>query len=570
MADKVIFTDTGVNPAREAINTLKDGGVLNPYINELIDSYKLGIQAKLKGGIATIHVDEIASRIATLYEKIRKVVDWKEENVLRRSAILRILKRSFISKISEINLVNKTSDVNQIAESLTLELIRGGHLPNDEIPTKKITVVSSILAKYLFVLENAPFRQSSQSFILKKKVNFYDWLLEIAACEIEDVLAQPFKENALIKAMTLIMSERIRLIPEEALSLEKKKTLVYIAVCRTLFDLDDAFISYHMLTHYYPEWGKPSGQFLADITQNIFKVSESISSDLKHPLSSDFFNLCERIDTVFTLMGDLLDNFKNSTDKITETITNKEKFKELLTQFYDKRIKTLKKRLFRLAIFSTLSVFMSNWATFLLLEVPIANFFFEGFNLMAAIADFMVPSIFMFVLVSMIKPPPASNLAVALKTTFQFVFNDEEIELYEIKLRRKKHPISSFIIVILYLIGMTISFGAIAWIFYIAKIPITSVIFDTMTISLNVFAAIVIRNKSRELSIQEKPSPAEFLLDYLSLPIAQVGNFLGNKWKEYNVFTVFFNYILELPFLSFVEFVETWSQFLKQRKADIH
>lgn len=547
----------------------ESGLKLSSPITDLIKTYQDGIKNRHRGKEAPIHVDEVASKIATLYEKIRKVVDWKEENVLRRSAIIRVLKRSFIGKISEINILPQ-ANVDLIAERLTLELIRGGHLPNDEIPAAKINTVSEILSKYIYLLEKAPFRQNDNSFILKKKVNFYEWLLEIAACEIEEVLANPFKENGLIKAMTILMSERIKLVPENGLTEEDKKTLTYIAVCRTLFDLDDAFISYHILTHQYHDWEKPSEVALAAITKNIFKINEDIEGYLTHPLSHDFFNICERIDTVFTLIGDLLDKYEKDPEKINQIISNKTKFRDALQEFYDARIKSLKKRLFRLAIFSTLSVFLSNWVTFVLVEVPLASIFYEGFNLLAAATDFLVPSLAMFTLVSIIKPPAKSNFQKVIEITFKFVYDEGTEDLYEIRTVKRKRRIFSAITAFLYILGCFISFGLIAFAFYKAQIPITSVIFDTLTLTLNIFAALVIRNKAKELTVEEKSGILQFVLDFLSIPIAQIGNYLANKWKEYNIVAVFFNYFIELPFVSFVEFIDNWSQFLKEKKADIH
>lgn len=541
---------------------------LSPPITELIKNYQEELLSQEKRGFATIHVDEIASKIARIYEKIRKVVDWKEENVLRRSAILRILKRSFISKISGISFTLSTT-VGQIAESLTLELIRGGHLPNDTIPVQKIEIVTCVLRKYVYILENASFAPNNTELLFKRKVNFYDWLLEIAACEIEDVLASPFKENALIKSMTLLMSERTKLIPE-TLTEPEKRTLVYIAVCRTLFDLDDPFITFHMLRYRYPDWLSPSDQFLTKLTKDIFTIVEEIDKELKHPLSRDFFTICEKTDTVFTLLGDFLDYHKNDPKIIPKVITNKNSFKELITQFYNKRMVTLKTRLFRVAIFSTLSVFVSNWFTYFIIEVPMANLFYEGFNFFAALIDFIVPSIAMFVLVAIIRPPARENLNKVIETTFKFVYPEDEGEIYEIKLKKKRIFLFNFIIMSIYLVACLLFFGVVAWIFFLAKIPKTSVVFDTATIAMNVFAALVIRNKSKELTVQEKTSFWEFLLDVVAVPVAQVGNFLSNKWKEYNVITVFFNYFIEMPFVTLVEFVESWSTFLKEKKADIH
>jgi len=74
-------------------------------------------------GITTIHVDEVASRVAAFYEKIRGIIDWKEEHLLKRRAIERILKRRLFSKL----LSEGTISENSIAEPMILELIRGGH-----------------------------------------------------------------------------------------------------------------------------------------------------------------------------------------------------------------------------------------------------------------------------------------------------------------------------------------------------------------------------------------------------------------------------------------------------------
>ena len=35
-------------------------------------------------GTTTIHVDEVASKVASFYERMRGVVDWREEHLLRK------------------------------------------------------------------------------------------------------------------------------------------------------------------------------------------------------------------------------------------------------------------------------------------------------------------------------------------------------------------------------------------------------------------------------------------------------------------------------------------------------
>ena len=152
---------------------------LSEATQKLISQYNLWQQSqKPKEGTFTIHVDEVASRVAAFYEHIRTIVDWKEEHLMRRSAIIRKLKRRFLNLE-----LNNFSEKEEIAESLILELIRGGHFPNDNIEESKITNVKNVIDKYIFVLKNSLENKKG-----KAGLQFYNWLLEIAACEIEETL----------------------------------------------------------------------------------------------------------------------------------------------------------------------------------------------------------------------------------------------------------------------------------------------------------------------------------------------------------------------------------------------
>ncbi len=572
MNGEIIFNNHSGEPDNSAGKNGQEDASLKgvfPYpLQRLIKKYQAYYAPPPIKEKAAIHVDEIASKIAYLYERIRKIIDWKEENLLRRNAIERILKRSLISELSKINFVPEVES-GQIAEPLVLELIRGGHLPNDEIPVQKIDEVKTVLEKYIFFIKNAPFPANS-SFPIKKRINFYDWVLEIAACEIEEVLAPPVRENALIETMTVLLNERTRIIPEGQISQEDQLIQTYIACHRTLFDLDDSIITYHLLKYRFSNWLNPTPTGLEEINKNIFSIWEAIGKELTHPLGREFFNIAERIDTVFTLLADVFDFAGKESLKISETIIDRQNFSDLLARFYQKRYKTLKSRLFKLAIFSTLSVFVSNWFTFFIVEVPLAKLFCEGFNPLAAAIDFIVPSLAMFVLVAIIRPPGASNLKKVIETTFSFIYPDEEKEIYEIKIKKKRRPLTSFIIFLIYTITCLATFWAVAWIFYKATLPITSVIFDTLTIAINVFAALAIRNKSREITVEDKTSFWEFLIDIVSLPVAEVGSWLAKKWKEYNVVSVFFNVVVEMPFVTVIKFVEDWRNFLKEKKAEMH
>jgi len=533
---------------------------LDPTIYQLIKKYQESFFIEPQTVSSYVQVEEIAIKIAALYEKIRMFVDWKEENILRRSAIERILKRVLIYQ----------DEAQKIAEPLVKELIRGGHLPNNAIPSSKISQVEKAIKKYLYLIKNAPYSQNSSAFILKKKVNLYNWLLEIAACEIEEILAPPLKQNALIEAMTILMNERIRILPEGSLGEKEKLIQTYIAVHRTLFDLDEAIITYRLLKYQYPQWVQADDVFLQQFNQNIFTIWETLEKQLTHPLRKDFFNICEQTDTIFLILGDILESFKRQPGKIDQIFKQKETLRKLISKFYNQRLATLKSRLFRLGIYSSLSVFFSNFFTYFIVEVPLANLLYEGFSFFAAAMDFLIPTLVMFILVVIIKPPGPKNLNRVIEMAFSFIFPEEGKNIYEIKIEKKRNLLGRLVIGFLYLLIGIFVLGATAWVFWKAGIPTTSVVLDTAMISLNVFAAIIIRNKAKELTVEEKTSFGEFVLDTISVPVGKIGSFLAAKWKEYNIFSVFLNAFVEMPFATLIDFIESWSRFIKERKAEIH
>ena len=210
---------------------------LSDATKKLISQYKLAYQRNFpKEGVATIHVDEVAKKVAAFYEQIRTIVDWKEEHLMSRAAIIRKLKRKFFDLE-----INNFSDTEDAAESLVLELIRGGHFPNDKIEESKINDVQKIIDKYIFILKNNPENKNG-----KAGINFYNWLIEVAACEIEETLSPSIKEMALIDYMFSIMKERIKVSDKifESGSLRKEDVdvQIYIAICLALFKLDKPII----------------------------------------------------------------------------------------------------------------------------------------------------------------------------------------------------------------------------------------------------------------------------------------------------------------------------------------
>lgn len=530
----------------------------------LISQYQVWHQSlQKKEGISTIHVDEVASKVAAFYEKIRMIVDWKEEHLMRRTAIIRKLKRRFL----EIDLKNPSLDKN-IAEPLILELIRGGHFPNDSVPESKTNSVQKIINKYLIILRDSPPTASN-----REELQFYSWIIEIAACEIEENLASSRKEKALIEYMFELMKERIVLsegiIKTEGLQENEKNILIYIAIQEALFKLDHPIISYNLIKYQNPQWNNPTPELLSNYSKNILQIWNETEGYLSHPLGKKFYTVCEKYDTPYLLLGDILTE-ENPTE-ILQKILQPEVLEELVTNVYGKRFSTLKKRIFRAAFYSTLSVLLANILSLFIIEVPLAKLITGKFTPLAMVIDVFDATILMFLLMITIRLPSRNNLNVAVMETMKIVYQREEHDVYTIKTPRKKGFFTKLIISSIYSLSGIVFLVGLSWLLNFAKFPPTSVFVNVVGTALMLSAGIIVRKKGEELTIEQKASGfTGFIFDIFSLPAASIGRWLSNKWKKYNAIAAFFNALIDMPFTIFVEFLEQWRFFLKEKKEEIH
>jgi len=503
-----------------------------------------------KKNVATIHVDEVASKVAAFYEKVRGIIDWKEEHLLKRRAIERMFKRRVLMEEKDI------------AEPLILELIRGGHFPNDQIEETKIGQIQKIIDKHIYILKNAPEQE---------KISFYTWLSEIAACEIEEALSPSLRERSLINYMFGIMRQRITLnekvLKVKRLTDKEKDIQIYIAVQRALFNLDAPVISYHLLKYYYPNWKNPNEEELKAVAKDILLKKREIENNLNHPLADKFYQITEKYDTPYLLLGDVLSEDLSMKQKVSDP----KEIEKSITKAYEGRVKTLKRRLGRAAFYATLSIFLTNIVSLLAVEIPFTKYFTGSFNWSAIIVDILGPTLLMFLLVITIKPPKKENLSRVLMEVMKVVYDKGKDDVYEIKMFRKKNVVFSTIMNLFYLAGFLVILAIIVWGLSKVNFPPLSYFIFVIFLSLIAFAGAKIRSRAKELQvIEEKETLWHFFIDPFAVPVIQLGKWLTIKWKRYNIVAVFFSALIDMPFTTFVEFIEQWRYFLKEKKEKIH
>ena len=535
---------------------------LSQETKNLINEYqKWQKLAKPKSDESTIHVDEVASKVASFYEKIRGIVDWKEEHLLKRSAIERFLKRRILPNINLTN--GKLIEEKINAEFLVLELIRSGHFPNDQISENKIVSVQKIIDRYIYFLNNAsPGEKDS-------RIQVYQWLLSIAACEIEETLTPSLKQRALMNYMYRSLKEKITLNEKtikknDGFDENNKDIQIYINAQKALFDLDMSVIGYHLIKYKYSDWFSSDFSKLEKISQKISRIKKELEEYWDHPLGSKIYRICQKYNTPYLILGEIIEE---DPDKIEEQISGPENFEILIKEKYNARLKTLKSRLVRAAFYSTLSIFLTNILALLLIEIPLANYFSWNFSTTAWAIDIFIPTLLMAFLVVSIKPPPKGNVETVVMETIKTAYGNQKNDKYEIKYFRKRGKIFNALLFLIYLISFLLSLGIIVWALSKINFPPFSYFIFIIFISLIAFTGTKIREKAKELHMtEEKETFLNTIVDFFALPIIYLGKWLALRWRRYNIVSTFFNALLDMPFSVFLEFLEQWRFFLKEKK----
>ena len=526
---------------------------LAPDVKKLALEYQRWYSSiQIKEGTPTIVVDEVAAKVASFYEKIRGVVDWREEHLLRKTAIERILKRRML-----------LGPLKDFAEPFLQELIRGGHFPNEHVPITKIEEIQKTVEKYSYLLEHSP-QDGTEKVLAELRM----WLLSVAASEIEEALSPPIRERALIEFMAQDMEERVRLQESINITAEEKSLQISVAVERALFKLDEATIMHHLLERKYSDWNNPSSETLKQLAAKLPLVKNELHKIVHHPLAERLYQLMEKYDSPYLIIGDILAEHPGDFEQLSSDATSLE---SAVQENYNIRLKKLKGRMQRAAIYSTISVFLTKVLLAFSIEIPLDKYVTGDFNQMTLLISVVVPPLLMLFLVLSTKTTTQENFQRLMMAVMKITYGKQNGEILEIPLIKRRRPMIQKSINTIYLLSFLLSFGIISWILWQVNFSVLSIIIFLAFISLIAFTGTKIRQRSRELLLgKEKQGFVYTIFDLFSLPIIHTGGWLSHQVARYNVLIVIFNFLIEVPFQVFVEFLEQWRSFLREKREEVH
>lgn len=526
--------------------------MLSEPIKFLLEKYQNHFARKeSKGTTETIHVDEVALKIARFYEKIRNIIDYREAHLLRKNTILRILQRSLLLY----------KDNKNIAEFLIKEIIRSGHLPNDTIPETKVSEVNAIISRLAFFLEETRREENS----IGRRLGA--WLVRISACAIEEVLDPPIKDRVLAETMFRALKDRL-LIKGKEIPENDKLTQLFLGIERALLKVDYDQLEYHLLRLMHPSWDNPTEQELKTFGANLVQIKKSINYHIGHPLRMRFFNLAKRYATVFLLLGDLTFQASFFQEDPKKFLEHKESLDLSIYNAYRKRYEHQRKSLKRLAVLSVVSLFITKVLVAFAIEIPIDIYLAGGYSLANTAVNIAFPPLLLCIILFLIPRPSRENINLVKKEVNAVVFEENRKDYLLAIPKEKKSILQSFIILFYIAVSIAVLYGVARLLLFLEFSPASIGVFIIFT-SIVAATGIRVHNRSQELSLEEKKASFfGLLINTVFMPFVTLGQLIITALSKFQFLVVLIN-LIDVPFQMFIIFIENFNQFIRSKREEL-
>jgi ABC-type transport system involved in multi-copper enzyme maturation permease subunit len=504
--------------------------------------------------INKINVDDIVSKLAVLYEKMRNTMDYQEDHLLRRFAIERNIKRRIVLESLD----------PKIAQSLIEELIRSGYMANSTVPETAVVPVSVVINKYAYLIELV----QDEITDLAERRKIVNWIAEVMACEIDLLLISEVRVDAMIETLYGIVRDRIKM--RGATLTEREKNIqLYITLHKELVKSDNPIISYHLLNLYFPDWAHADKALTEFVASKISSVYYGIQVHLDNPIRNKIAKSLKKQTVVFKVLRELLMLHEND---LVGLFSQPELLETEARKVIERNYKTTRRKLRNSSLRAILYIFITKVALAFILEYPYDKYIVGHVNQIALAINVLFPPVLMFFVTLSARLPGATNTRLIMAELKNVVYGDPGDEiLCELNVKRKQGPVYFFIEYLFYMLLYGLIFGVIIYWLSLLKFNLLSggiFIFFVTAVS---FFGTRIRQLTKEYSVEHKREGLIGLFTiFFSLPIIRAGHWLSVNMRRINLFVFILDFVIEAPFKLVIEVIESWFVFLREKKEDTY
>lgn len=486
-----------------------------------------------------IEVNSLTSTAGTLYEKFRYLLDYKDEHVIKNSAVGRILKRKL--------LVEGTTDVGL---SLLQELISGGYLPNKSIPERVAVNVQAIVNPYIHLYSKVQGVPGADRMIV-----------EFAASEVSAFLFPTAVNEAVLSAYFNDVRERVKVNID--IAPEELETLIYVACRRGLLREDNDLLAYALWLRFSKWKGQETtSEDINILAQHFDVIQRRIKSSMKKPFGWELVPKLKNYSIYYAVLREVIEQYGMEAETVFKDRTHLDSVVQgILAGHYKKE----NSRTTRSAIRAIIYIFCTKLVLAFIVEFPYDYYVLHAINYVPLGVNVLFHPVLLFMM-TRINPLGEHNTSRILSGLHKVVAGEDHKLL---KVKRSSGGALSTFFTLLYLGLFLICFGILITALIQFDFNWVGILLFLFFLTLVSYFGLRIRHNAKRWQVKsEDESTLSILWGVITLPIISAGRWLTRTFASINIFVFFMDFIVEAPFKLLLSISDAFTSFLREKREE--
>ncbi|MFA6005051.1 MAG: hypothetical protein WC775_01025 [Patescibacteria group bacterium] len=523
---------------------------LPTFTKSLIEAITGITEKKTADDLEAVDVSKTVSFFALIYEKIRNVIEFKDEHIVRRNAINRIVNRRLVFN------PNLTDEGLSIAK----EIAWAGYYKGDKIPETKITQLENAVSWYTSLRQNLVRGESGAN------AKYYaGFIRDLLVCQIEEIFAE--KEFQLIRTFLFyfyqVLNPNIIIQGEE----KNNKDLTFYVACEQVFlKSDKPYLRFHLFKLLFEDYLKVKEKDMVTKLPDFKKAFKYIDKQIDRPINRKIFRYLRNQRPAYLVLKELV---LTHAHELSTLFDDEEKLNATIDALCREKYEASREKLKRAGVRSFLYILCTKMIFVIVLEYPIMVAA-GGLNLVALGINAALPPVLMALFVLLVSLPNEENTKKIIERIGQVVYGREIVDVtFKVSRYRPRSFFSTAAFWTFYLLTFAVTYLGIDLILDVFEFEWFSKIVFFFFITAVSFFGYRVRQMAMEYTIKEKESILTPVVDFFMIPLISVGKWLSSEISRINVLIFVFDFIIEAPFKVLFEVIEEWIHFVNRRKEDI-
>lgn len=493
-------------------------------------------------------VNPVVSQIAFLYEKLRNAMEYREDEVILRSAIERILRRRLLLGGS----------AETMAEPLLRELLWARYVPEGHVGDKVVEQVTRSINLHL----KLRYSIIKMEVLPEGKIN--EWIYQLVSSDIAHIVSPNAEREVMASFMFQVLKDHINIVDDTT---QTRDAQVFLAVRKAFNREDLALLRYQLFKQFF---GVLDDNNLSDTAISFMDGYREINKQLYYPAKDRIYAYVKRKTPPFLILEDVLRTQKGNIKTVLE---DEDLLAKVVYALLDLRYGGIASKVRRAVVRSVVFVLLTKVAIAFLVESSYERIFYGRIFLNSMLFNISIPPLLMIAIGLSIRIPGKNNSKEILRAITAVLYEDKPVmgQTLIVKKNKGKKTLLNIIFTILWFLAFLISFGAI--LFFLMKLHLH---FNIVSEAVFLFFLAIVSFLSYRIiltaslyTVMDGQGILTPIIDFFFMPIVRVGRDLTEGISQINVVLFIFDLFIETPFKGLFSFFEQWFLFLHTKREEL-